>query len=40
MSNNMTIFLNFAPVGGNSNVFKPKKNNNRKKGQQGKMNPT
>ena len=32
MSDNMTIFLGYAPVGGNSNVFKPKKNNNKKKG--------
>jgi hypothetical protein len=32
MNNNMTIFLGHAPVGGNSNVFKPKKNNNKKKG--------
>ena len=32
MSDNMTIFLGYAPVGRNSNVFKPKKNNNKKKG--------
>ena len=32
MSDNMTIFLGYALVGGNSNVFKPKKNNNKKKG--------
>ena len=32
ISDNMTIFLSYAPVGGNSNVFKPKKNNNKKKG--------
>jgi hypothetical protein len=32
MSNNMTIFLGYAPVGGNSNVFKPRKNSNKKKG--------
>jgi hypothetical protein len=30
MNNNMTIFLGYAPVRGNSNVFKPKKNNNKK----------
>ncbi len=39
MSNNMTIFLGYAPIGGNSSVFKPKKNVNKKKGQQGKDNP-
>jgi hypothetical protein len=32
ISDNMTIFLSYAPVGGISNVFKPKKNNNKKKG--------
>ena len=32
MSDNMTIFLGYAPVDRNSNVFKPKKNNNEKKG--------
>jgi hypothetical protein len=32
MSNNMTIFLGYAPVGGNSSVFKPRKNSNKKKG--------
>ena len=32
MSDNMTNFLSYAPVGRNSNVFKPKKNNNKKKG--------
>ena len=36
MSNNMTIFLGYAPVGRNSNIFKPKKNNNKKKGHHGK----
>ncbi len=39
MSINMTIFLGYTPVGGNSNVFKPKKNINKKKGQHGKDEP-
>jgi hypothetical protein len=39
MSNNMTIFLGYAPVGSNSNVFKPKKNINKKKGRHGKDKP-
>ncbi len=39
MNNNMTIFLGHAPVGGNSNVYKPKKNNNKKKGQCGNNEP-
>jgi hypothetical protein len=39
MSDNMTIFLGYAPVGGNSSVFKPKKNVNKKKGQHGKDKP-
>ncbi len=36
LSNNMTIFLTYAPVGKNQNAFKPKKNNNKKKGRRGK----
>jgi hypothetical protein len=32
MSTNMTIFLAYAPNGNNQNAFKPKKNNNIKKG--------
>jgi hypothetical protein len=36
LSNNMTIFLVYAPVGKNQNAFKPKKNNNKKKGRCGK----
>ena len=39
MSDNMMIFLGYAPVGGNSNVFKPKKNNNKNKGRHGKDEP-
>jgi hypothetical protein len=39
MNDNMTIFLGYAPVGSNSNVFKPKKNNNKKKGQCGNHKP-
>jgi hypothetical protein len=39
MSNNMTTFLGYAPVGGNSNIFKPKKNSNKKKGRHGKDEP-
>jgi hypothetical protein len=39
MSANMTIFLAYAPVGKNQNAFKPKKNNNKKKGRQGKDEP-
>jgi hypothetical protein len=39
MSNDMTIFLGYAPVGGNSSVFKPKKNVNKKKGRHGKDKP-
>jgi hypothetical protein len=39
MSNNMTIFLGYAPVGVNSNVFKPRKNSNKKKGRHGKDEP-
>jgi hypothetical protein len=35
----MTIFLSYAPVGGNSSVFKPKKNVNEKKGRHGKDEP-
>ncbi len=37
MSTNMTIFLAYAPV--RKNAFKPKKNNNKKKGQRGKDEP-
>ncbi len=36
---NMTIFLAYAPVGKDRNAFKPKKNNNKKKGQRGKDEP-
>jgi hypothetical protein len=39
LSNNMTIFLAYAPVGKNQNAFKPKKNNNMKKGRRGKDEP-
>ncbi len=39
LSNNMTIFLAYAPVGKNQNAFKPKKNNNKKKGRCGKDKP-
>ncbi len=39
LSNNMTIFLAYAPVGKNQNAFKPKKNNNKKKGRRGKDEP-
>jgi hypothetical protein len=39
MNANMTIFLAFAPVGKDRNAFKPKKNNNKKKGQRGKDEP-
>jgi hypothetical protein len=35
----MTIFLAYAPVGKNHNAFKPKKNNNKKKGRRGKDEP-
>jgi hypothetical protein len=35
MSNNMTIIFGYAPIGGNSSIFKPKTNVN-KKGQNGK----
>ncbi len=39
LSNNMAIFLAYAPVGKNQNAFKPKKNNNNKKGRHGKDEP-
>jgi hypothetical protein len=39
LSENMTIFLAYAPVGKNQNAFKPKKNNNKKKGRCGKDEP-
>jgi hypothetical protein len=39
LSNNMTIFLAYAPIGKNQNAFKPKKNNNKKKGGRGKDKP-
>ncbi len=39
LSNNMTIFLAYAPVEKNQNAFKPKKNNNKKKGRRGKDKP-
>ncbi len=35
----MTIFLTYAPVGKNQNDFKPKKNNNKKKGRRGQDKP-
>ncbi len=39
MNTNMTIFLAYALVGNNANAFKPKKNNNKKKGCKGKDEP-
>ncbi len=39
MNKNVAIFLSYAPVRGNSNVFKPKKNNNKKKGRHGNDKP-
>jgi hypothetical protein len=39
MNANMTIFLAYALVGKDRNAFKPKKNNNKKKGQRGKDEP-
>ncbi len=39
LSNNMTIFLAYTPVGKNQNAFKPKKNNNMKKGRRRKDEP-
>jgi hypothetical protein len=39
MNPNMTIFLAYAPVGKDRNAFKPKKNNNKKRGQGGKDEP-
>ncbi len=39
MNDNTTIFLGYTPIGGNSNVFKPKKNNNKKKGRRGNNKP-
>jgi hypothetical protein len=39
LSENMTIFLAYTPVGKNQNAFKPKKNNNKKKGRRGKDEP-
>jgi hypothetical protein len=39
MSNNMTIFLGYAPVGGNSSIFKPKETVNKKKGRHEKDKP-
>jgi hypothetical protein len=39
MNNNMTIFLAYALVGNNVNAFKPKKNNNKKKGCKGNDEP-
>ncbi len=39
MSNNMTIFLGYAPVGDNSKVLKPRKKSNKKKGRHGKDKP-
>jgi hypothetical protein len=39
MSNNMTIFLAYAPVGSNANVFKSKKNTNKKQNDKGKDKP-
>jgi hypothetical protein len=37
---NMTIFLAYAPVGKDRNMFKPIKNNNKKKGEEARMNLT
>jgi hypothetical protein len=39
MNANMTIFLAYAPMGKYRNTFKPKKDNNKKKGQRGKDEP-
>jgi hypothetical protein len=39
MSDNMTMFLGYAPAGGNSSIFKPKKNVNKKKGRHQKDKP-
>ncbi len=39
LSENMTISLAYAPVGKNQNAFKPKNNNNKKKGRCGKDKP-
>jgi hypothetical protein len=39
LSENMTIFLAYAPVGKNQNAFKPKKNSNKKKGRCRKDEP-
>jgi hypothetical protein len=39
MNANMTVFLAYALVGKDRNAFKPKKNNNKKKGQRGKDEP-
>jgi hypothetical protein len=39
MNNNMTIFLGYTPVRGNSNVFKPRKNNSKKEGRRGNNEP-
>ncbi len=39
MSANMTIFLAYAPVGGNAKAFQPKRNTNKKKGRKGKNEP-
>ncbi len=39
MSNNVTFFLGYAPVGGNSSIFKPKKKVNKKKDRHGKDKP-
>jgi hypothetical protein len=39
MNTNMAIFLAYAPVANNVNAFKPKKNNNKKKGRKSKDKP-
>jgi hypothetical protein len=39
MNTNMIIFLAYAPVRNNENAFKPKQNNNNKKGRNGKDEP-
>jgi hypothetical protein len=39
MNKNMTVFLGYTLVGGNANIFKPKKNNNKKKCQRGNDKP-
>ncbi len=40
MSTNMTVFLEYVPVGRNAKAFQPKKNNDRRKGRKGRMSLT